>query len=287
MRERVRGSFAGIPVLLLLLSVALANAYTLVTALRQQDVVTVGMSVLAALVLFFLLSGLFTVQPNQSRVLQLFGRYVGTVRQEGLRWVNPFYSGRVVSMRVRSFDGDRLKVNDVDGNPIEIAAVIVWKVVDSAQALFDVEDFEKFTRIQAEGALRNLATHYPYDSHIEGEVSLRGSTQVIADRLKHEVQDRLTSSGVAIVEARISHLAYAPEIAHAMLQRQQAGAIIAARQRIVDGAVGMVEMALEKLSQQKLVHLDEERKAQMVCNLLVVLCSERATQPVVNAGSLY
>jgi regulator of protease activity HflC (stomatin/prohibitin superfamily) len=235
---------------------------------------------------FLLLPGLVVINPNEGRVLQLFGRYVGTARDEGLRWTHPLYSKKRVSLRVRSFESQRLKVNDVDGSPIEIAAVVVWRVVDTAEALFQVDDYEKFTLIQSESALRNLAMHYPYDAH-DHQVSLRGHTETISEHLKKEIQERLAQAGVEVIEARISHLAYAPEIAQSMLQRQQAGAVIAARQRIVEGAVGMVEMALDKLARQKVVELDEERKAQMVSNLLVVLCGERATQPVVNAGTLY
>jgi regulator of protease activity HflC (stomatin/prohibitin superfamily) len=233
------------------------------------------------------LAGLFVVNPNEGRVLQLFGEYRGTVRDDGLRWANPFFSKRRVSLRVRSFETQHLKVNDIDGNPIEIGAIVVWRVIDTAQALFHVDDYERFVHVQSEAAVRNLATHYPYDAHDEEKMSLRGSTAVVAEKLKTELDERLASAGVEILEARLAHLAYAPEIAHAMLQRQQAGAIIAARKLIVDGAVGMVEMALERLAERKVVQLDEERKATMVSNLLVVLCSDRSTQPVVNTGTLY
>ena len=232
------------------------------------------------------LAGLFTVAPNEARVLQLFGDYVGTVRTPGLRWANPLYTKHKVSTRVRNFESSKLKVNDLEGNPIEIAAVVVWRVVDTAEAVFEVDDYTNYVHVQSESALRNLATSYPYDGHDDHE-SLRGSTARVAEHLKHEIQERLSKAGVEVMEARISHLAYAPEIAAAMLQRQQAGAIIAARQRIVEGAVGMVEMALELLSAKQVVQLDEERKAQMVSNLLVVLCGERGTQPVVNAGTIY
>ena len=231
--------------------------------------------------------GLFTVAPNDGQVLQLFGAYRGTVREAGLRWANPFYTKKRLSLRVRNFESARLKVNDTDGNPIEIAAVVVWRVVDTAEAVFEVDDFENYIKVQSEAAVRNLATRYPYDSHEESQLSLRGSTTEVAKDLKGEIQDRLSKAGVEVIEARISHLAYAPEIANAMLRRQQADAVIAARSRIVEGAVGMVEMALELLSAKQVVELDEERKAQMVSNLLVVLCSERETQPVVNTGTLY
>jgi regulator of protease activity HflC (stomatin/prohibitin superfamily) len=235
----------------------------------------------------FLLIGLFVVNPNEGKVLQLFGRYVGTAKDAGFQWANPLYSKRRVSLRVRNFESGHLKVNDLDGNPIEIAAVVVWRVVDTAEAVFEVDDYENYVHVQSEAALRNMATSYPYDAHDEAVLSLRGHTSAIADHLRKEIEDRLARAGVHVVEARISHLAYAPEIAAAMLQRQQAGAIIAARQRIVDGAVGMVEMALDRLARNNVVELDEERKAAMVSNLLVVLCSERSTQPVVNAGTLH
>jgi hypothetical protein len=232
--------------------------------------------------------GLFMVNPNEGRVLQLFGDYIGTVRSPGLRWANPLYSKRRVSLRVRNFETQsRMKVNDIDGNPIEMSAVVVWRIVDTAQATFEVDDCEKFVTVAAEAALRKLAMSYPYDAHEEGRQSLRGNPSEIADHLRSETQERLALAGVEVLEARISNLAYAPEIAQAMLRRQQASAVIAARQKIVDGSVGMVEMALERLSQKNIVQLDEERKAAMVSNLLVVLCSETATHPIVNAGTLY
>jgi regulator of protease activity HflC (stomatin/prohibitin superfamily) len=235
--------------------------------------------------------GLIAVAPNEARVIQLFGHYVGTVHRDGLWWVNPFTTKRKVSVRVRNFDCDKLKVNDRLGNPIEIGAVVVWKVVDTAEAVFEVDDFENYVEVQSEAALRNLATRYPYDTfgedEHEHEVALRSHPQQIANELKIEVQERLAKAGVEVIEARISHLAYAQEIASAMLQRQQADAIIAARRKIVDGAVGMVEMALADLSRKQVLVLDEERKAAMVSNLLVVLCSSNNVQPVVNAGSLY
>ena len=232
-----------------------------------------------------MMAGLIVVNPNEAKVLQLFGKYQGTVRVPGLRWANPFYTKRSVSLRVRNFESERLKVNDHSGNPIEIAAVVVWKVVDSAEALFCVDNYDHFCHIQSEAALRNLAMSYPYDGHIEGEIALRSNPAETADHLRQEIQDRLSKAGIVAIEARISHLAYAPEIAHAMLQRQQASAVIAARQKIVEGAVGMVEMALEMLSKQNIVLLDNDKKAAMVSNLLVVLCSDRGSQPVVAAGS--
>ena len=241
----------------------------------------------AALVVGVCLGGLFVVNPNEGQVLQLFGSYIGTVKQPGLRWANPFYTKKRISLRIRNFESSRLKVNDIEGNPIEIAAVIVWRVVETAEASFEVDNYENFVHVQSESALRNLATSYPYDAHDETQTSLRGQTATVAAHLKTEIQERLAKAGVEVIEARISHLAYAPEIAAAMLQRQQAGAIIAARQRIVEGAVGMVEMALERMSQKEILRLDEERRAQMVSNLLIVLCGERAAQPVINAGTLY
>jgi len=239
------------------------------------------------LLLIFLLAGLFVVNPNEGRVLLLFGRYKGTVKDQGLHWANPLLTKRRISLRVRNFETEHSKVNDTEGNPIEMASVVVWKVVDTAEASFEVDDYVNYVHVQSESALRNLATLYPYDTQEEGSLSLRGNTDEIAGQLKIEIQSRLHKAGVEVLEARITHLAYAPEIASAMLQRQQAGAIIAARTLIVEGAVGMVEMALEKLSSQHIVDLDEERKANMVSNLLVVLCSDKATQPVLNTGSLY
>jgi regulator of protease activity HflC (stomatin/prohibitin superfamily) len=239
----------------------------------------------AAVIIGFL--GFYVVNPNEGLVLQLFGRYIGTSKSEGLRWASPFYSKRRISLRVKSFESEHLKVNDIEGNPIEIAAIIVWKVVDTAQACFHVDSYERFVAVQSESAVRNLATRYAYDAHDDDKPSLRGHTDTIADELRDEIQARLSDAGVEVIEARISHLAYAPEIAQAMLQRQQAGAIIAARQRIVEGAVGMVEMALDLLAKNNVVVLDDERKAAMVSNLLVVLCGERSTQPVINTGTIY
>ena len=231
--------------------------------------------------------GLFTVQPNQAVVLVLFGTYVGTVRDSGWWWTNPFNSRKRISLRVRSLNGHMIKVNDQAGNPVEIAAVVVWRVLDTAQATFDVDNYEEFVPVQSETAVRHLASEYPYDDPDHDAISLRGSTDKVSEFLRTELQARLRQAGVEVIEARLSHLAYAPEIAGAMLQRQQAAAIIAARQRIVDGAVGMVEMALERLSANRVVELDEERKAAMVSNLLVVLCGERAATPVLNAGTLH
>jgi regulator of protease activity HflC (stomatin/prohibitin superfamily) len=249
-----------------------------------------GMALLASLitlVALLILIGLFVVNPNEARVLQLFGAYVGTAKDPGLRWANPFYTKKKISVRVRNFETGKLKVNDSTGNPIEVATVVVWKVIDTAEAMFNVDDYRDFVHVQSEAALRNLATRYPYVSYADKGKALSSHTGEISDQLKVEIQERLEKAGVEVQEARISHLAYAAEIAAAMLQRQQASAVVAARQKIVEGAVGMVESALEALSERQVIHLDEERKAAMVSNLLVVLCSDRHTQPVVNTGSLY
>jgi regulator of protease activity HflC (stomatin/prohibitin superfamily) len=288
-REMERRALPGVPVVLLLVLILLASFWGLfyvARTVRSDPGFWIALIVVIDLLDVFLLFGLFTVAPNQGVVLQFFGKYTGTAKDAGLRWANPLYSKKHVSMRVRNFETQRLKVNDHDGNPIEIGAVVVWKVIDTAEAVFEVDNFENYVQVQSEAALRNLATLYSYDSH-DDQISLRGSTSVVAEHLQREVQDRLKKAGVDVLEARISHLAYASEIAAAMLQRQQASAIIAARQKIVEGAVGMVEMALEMLSAKGVVHLDEERKAAMVSNLLVVLCGERSTQPVINAGSIY
>jgi regulator of protease activity HflC (stomatin/prohibitin superfamily) len=290
MKEKVVGTVSGVFALIAMLIVLGVSVWGLVS-LKDVERSDRGGPALAwsavLLVDLICLTGLFGVQPNQGAVLQLFGRYVGTVIKPGLHWANPFYSKKRVSLRVRNFETAKLKVNDHDGNPIEIGAVVVWKVIDTAEAAFQVDNYEEYVHVQSEAALRNLATAYPYDAHEAGQKSLRGNTVEIAAHLREEIQERLQVAGVEVIEARMSHLAYAPEIAAAMLQRQQASAIIAARQKIVEGAVGMVEMALEMLSAKEVIRLDEERKAAMVSNLLVVLCGERATQPVVNTGSLY
>jgi len=258
-----------------------------VNAIIAESVFAIVTSWTLWCLLFILWAGLFIVNPNEARVLQLFGRYSGTVREQGLKWANPFFTKSKISLRVRNFETGKLKVNDNNGNPIEIGTVVVWKVVDTAEALFEVDDYVNFVHVQSEAALRNLATDYPYDAHGHADVALSSHTSQISEQLKGEVQDRLEKAGVEVIEARISHLAYSPEIAHAMLQRQQATAVIAARAKIVEGAVGMVDSALELLSSKKIVDLDEERKAAMVSNLLVVLCSDRGTQPVVNTGTIY
>jgi len=288
MNERPAASLPGIPSLVVLFLAGLAAvAFILKGAdMRGQPMMPFGGALFLGL-LAFLAKGFFQVQPNQGQVMQLFGRYSGTERREGLRWTNPFYSRRPVSLRVRNFESSRLKVNDNDGNPIEIAAIVVWQVVDTAEAVFCVNDYENFVQIQSESALRQMAQSYAYDTHDDGRPSLRSHGDEVNNHLGREIEARLQKAGVQVVEARISHLAYAQEIAQAMLQRQQASAIVAARNRIVEGAVGMVAMALEQLREQGVVELDEERKAAMVSNLLVVLCGDRSTQPVVNTGSLY
>ncbi len=297
-KERTAWSLPGIAVFLVLalgaivliglmiwyIASVLAPAGTDVGVVELIGIVLILVAFVAVCIGFV---GLTPVNPNEARAIVFVGHYSGTLRTQGLQWVNPFTVRKKISVRVRNFETPKLKVNDHDGNPIEIAAVVVWKVTDTAEALFEVDDYENFVHVQAESALRNLATSHPYDSHVEGDVALRSHQVEIADQLRTEIQDRLQKAGVEVIEARISHLAYAPEIANAMLRRQQANAVIAARSRIVEGAVGMVEMALEQLSAKQVVQLDEERKAQMVSNLLVVLCSEHETQPVVNTGTLY
>jgi regulator of protease activity HflC (stomatin/prohibitin superfamily) len=286
-REREAASLPGLPALLVLLIALGFTVYALVTQILGDSVLGTISGVLLVVVECFLIAGVFVVNPNEGRVMQFFGDYVGTVKRAGLRWANPFYTKKRISLRIRNFESARLKVNDNEGNPIEIAAVVVWRVVDTAEAVFEVDDYQNFVKVQSESAVRNLATSYKYDAHEEDQMSLRGNTAEVAEHMKKEIQDRLAKAGVEVLEARISHLAYSPEIAQAMLQRQQAGAIIAARQRIVEGAVGMVQMALDMLSQREILELDNERKAAMVSNLLVVLCGERSTQPVINTGTIY
>ena len=285
-RENERKAVSGYLAVVVLLAASGALAWVLVGAVQAESVVLIVVTVLALLAVTVCWFGIFLVNPNEAKVLQLFGRYTGTVRDAGLKWANPFYTKHKVSVRVRNFETPKLKVNDQNSNPIEIAAVVVWRVVDTAEALFEVDDYIEYVHVQSESALRGLATHYPYDGH-EGELSLTANADEISDKLTGEIQARLERAGVDVIESRISHLAYAQEIASAMLQRQQASAVVAARAKIVEGAVGMVEMALDELSKKAIVQLDEERKAQMVSNLLVVLCSDRHTQPIVNAGSIY
>lgn len=287
MKENHYRSLPGIPLLLMLLAAMAAGLYLVMGGAADKSLFALIGGCVVITLAGFGMAGLYMVEPNQSAVLNLFGKYVGTVKDGGLRWNSPFYAKKKVSLRVRNFESSKLKVNELDGSPIEIAAVIVWQVVDSAEAVYNVDDYESFVQIQSESAVRAMATSYPYDQHEDGQLALRSHANEVGQHLKQELQERLADAGVTVLDARISHLAYAPEIAQAMLQRQQANAIIAARTRIVAGAVGMVEMALAELQKNGVVQLDEERKAQMVSNLLVVLCGERATQPIVNTGSLY
>jgi len=261
-----------------------------IVLLKQREgsggyVLALGIVLIVTSILIF--TGLFTVEPNEAVVLILFGKYVGTEKSTGFRWANPLYTKNKISLRVRNFDSEKLKVNDEKGNPIEISAVVVWKVEDTAEAVFEVDDYLNYVHVQSESAIRHLATSYPYDDTEGEKISLRSSIDEVSEHLQKEIHERVSAAGVTVLEARINHLAYSPEIAHAMLQRQQAQAIIAARQKIVEGAVGMVEMALDKLKEQSIVELDEERKASMVSNLMVVLCSDKAAQPIINAGTLY
>ena len=280
--ETTASTLSGYPMLAILPLMILAGV---AGALILGGVAIKILSLIVALLALVCLAGFYMVAPNEGRVLQLFGQYVGTDRALGLRWANPFYSKQRVSLRIRNFESGQLKVNDSAGNPIEIAAVVVWRVVDTAEAVFEVDDYEDYVAIQSEAAIRNMATSYPYDDHEGESITLRGSANEIGDILKAEVQDRLGKAGVEVLEARISHLAYAPEIASAMLQRQQASAIVAARSKIVEGAVSMVEAALAQLTERQIIDLDAQSKASMVSNLLVILCSDRAAQPVVNSGT--
>ena len=286
-REQVRKVSSGYLMLVVLVVLQLATAWGIYRAVLAESGPGVIAAVLAAIVVLILWAGLFMIHPNEAKVLQLFGSYVGTAHEPGLKWANPFFQKTAVSTRVRNFESGKLKVNDSNGSPIEIAAVVVWKVVDTAEALFEVDDYEEFVQIQSESALRNLSTTFPYEPHEGESLALRSNPVEIAQALREEIQDRLETAGVTVIEARISHLAYAPEIANAMLRRQQASAIIAARRQIVSGAVGMVQMALDELRQNQVIDFDEERKAAMVSNLLVVLCGEQEAQPVLNTGSLY
>ncbi len=286
-RENVRKVPSGYLMLVVIFVLQLATFYWLYQSILAQSVAQIISAAIASLLVAILWAGFFMVQPNEARVLQLFGAYTGTAHEPGLRWANPFYTKKAVSTRVRNFESGKLKVNDLRGSPIEIAAVVVWKVIDTAEAVFEVDNYEEFVTIQSESALRNLSTTYPYEPHEGDGLGLRSDPTEISQALRKEIQDRLDKAGVNVIEARISHLAYAPEIANAMLRRQQASAVIAARTQIVAGAVGMVRMALEQLKEEQVVDLDEERKAAMVGNLLTVLCSEEGAQPVLNTGSLY
>ena len=286
-KERTIRPLAGLGMLVLFIAGAAGAAWLFVQAARTESIAIMAVAAIIFATAMICLAGIFVVNPNEAKVLTLFGKYVGSIKEPGIWFANPFAVKAKISSRVRNFETTKLKVNDNHSNPIEIGAVVVWQVVDTAEALFEVDDYENFVRVQSEAALRQLASNYPYDAHEADQESLSGSPAAVSKTLQGHVQDRLAKAGVQVIEARISHLAYAPEIAQAMLQRQQASAIIAARQKIVEGAVGMVENALDLLSKRGIVVLDDERKASMVSNLLVVLCSERSTQPVVNAGSLY
>ncbi|PYG88856.1 SPFH domain/Band 7 family protein [Ruminiclostridium sufflavum DSM 19573] len=289
MKEIIGKTKSGGLLLLVSFIVLIASVGIFVLGLLNEGILLSVIGCVLFVVYIFILPGFFTIQPNEAMVLILFGKYAGTVKEAGWHWSNPFYTKKKISLRSRNVNGEKIKVNDEMGNPIEIAAVIVWRVENTAEACFDVDNYIDYVNVQSESALRHLAGMYPYDVDEENTdtLSLRGSSDEVSEALKNELQQRLGKAGVIVEEARISHLAYAPEIAAAMLQRQQAAAIIAARQKIVEGAVGMVQMALNKLSVDGIVDLDEERKAAMVSNLLVVLCGERSTQPVINAGTLH
>lgn len=286
-REKAIRPLPGLATLLVLLVVVALTIWLFAGAAESENISRILLSAGIFAVASILLGGFLIVQPNEARVLTLFGRYTGSVKDAGFWWVNPFTKKQKISLKTRNFETAKLKVNDSHGNPIEIGAIVVWRVVDTAEAMFEVDDFENYVRVQSESAVRALASSYPYDAHNSGEPALVSHASEVAANLMQQVQDRLAKAGVQVQEARIAHLAYAQEIAHAMLQRQQAGAIIAARYKIVEGAVGMVENALELLAQKNILHLDDERKAAMVSNLLVVLCGEKGTQPVVNTGTLY
>jgi regulator of protease activity HflC (stomatin/prohibitin superfamily) len=290
-RERVRSTISGWVMLPVLILAPIATAYWIIQEVRvpgrDEPTLLFWVALVLLIVECVMFAGFFVVNPNEAKVLILFGKYAGSAKQDGFHWANPLLTKKRISLRIHNFESSKIKVNDHEGNPIEIAAVVVWRVVETAEASFEVEDYKHYVEVQSEAALRNLATHYSYDAYVEDQKSLRGNTAEIAELLQAEVQQRLDKAGVQVLEARINHLAYAPEIASAMLQRQQAGAIIAARQRIVEGAVGMVEMALDLLSTRGVVELDNERKAAMVSNLLVVLCGDRSTQLIVNAGTIY
>ena len=286
-REFLRKAAPGLPILFILLAAVAGAAWLIYSGIVNQ---TLGFAVAGGaviLVVVFMFAGLFTVEPNEAKVLQLFGTYKGTVRQQGLFFANPFFSKKRITLRARNFETTRLKVNDKHSNPVEIAAIVVWRVIDSAEALFDVENVETYVMTQSESALRALATKYPYDAHSEGEVSLAVNPDEIAHELSNQLTERFAKAGVEVIESRVSHLAYAPEIAGVMLQRQQASAMIAARTKIVEGAVGMVDMALQMVEERGMAKLDDERRAAMISNLLVVLCGERGAQPILNTGTIY
>ena len=287
MQEKVVRPLSGLLALAVLLGGMAMNLMLFLRTAQSNDPRGMASAAVLFVLIMIALGGFVLVQPNESSVLTLFGRYSGTVKEAGFWWVNPFNKKRRLTLRTRNFETAKLKVNDANGNPIEIGAIVVWRVTDTAEAMFEVDDYENYVKVQSESAVRALASSYPYDAHTTGEAALSSHTAEVAANLMQQLSDRLAKAGVEVREARISHLAYAPEIAQAMLQRQQASAIVAARYKIVEGAVGMVENALEMLAQKNILHLDDERKAAMVSNLLVVLCGERSTQPVINAGTIY
>jgi len=284
--EKKAQTMSGWGMLFLNLAMIATGIYLFISGIAHEALPTLLAGVALLVLGIVMMAGLFVINPNEAAALLLFGSYKGTTRENGLRFANPFMRKDKISLKARNLNGERLKVNDLTGNPIEIAAVVVWKVVNTAEALFDVDDYEEYVTVQSESAVRHLAGAYPYDG-TEDDLTLRGTTDEISEHLQKELQERLDKAGVKVIEARLSHLAYAPEIAHAMLQRQQASAVVAARQKIVEGAVGMVEMALNELGEKDLVEFDDDKKATMISNLLVVLCSEHAAQPVVNTGTLY
>ena len=285
--EKPASKINGFIILLISLLILVLDIFVFIGGIKTRDPQFLWIFFPLLLIFILLLSGLIVVQPNDSRVIIFFGKYIGTIRHSGFWWVNPFTVKKRISLRIRNFSSEKIKVNDLSGNPIEIGAVIVWQVVNSACAVFDVDNYEQFVDIQSETAIRSLASEYPYDESDGDKASLRGSPQEIAENLQKQVQSRLDIAGVEVIEARISHLAYAQEIAQAMLRRQQAEAVVAARFKIVEGAVGMVDLALKSLSEQKIIELDEEKKATMVNNLMVALVSESEVTPIVNTGSLY
>ncbi len=286
-REFVRKAAPGLPVLFSLLAGMVAGGWLIYAGITDRAFALAAAGVVVILVMLFMSAGLFTVEPNEAKVLQLFGTYKGTVRQQGLFFANPFFTKKRITLRARNFETTRLKVNDKHSNPVEIAAIVVWRVIDSAEALFEVENVETYVMTQSESALRALATKYPYDAHEDGEFSLSVNPDEIAHELSIQLTERFAKAGVEVIESRVSHLAYAPEIAGVMLQRQQASAMIAARTKIVEGAVGMVDMALTMIDERGMAKLDPERRAAMISNLMVVLCGERGAQPIINAGTIY
>ena len=286
-REILCKAAPGLPILFILLAAVAGAAWLIYSGIVNQSLGVAGAGATIIRVVVFMFAGLFTVEPNEAKVLQLFGTYKGTVRQQGLFFANPFFSKKRITLRARNFETTRLKVNDKHSNPVEIAAIVVWRVIDSAEALFEVENVETYVMTQSESALRALATKYPYDAHAEGEVSLSLNPDEIAHELSNQLTERFAKAGVEVIESRVSHLAYAPEIAGVMLQRQQASAMIAARTKIVEGAVGMVDMALQMVEARGMAKLDDERRAAMISNLLVVLCGDRGAQPILNTGTIY